>query len=107
MNLKSLLLSVILTLASVAWAQTQSAPAPPAKDGPSQMDMEHHSKKNHKQQMKAMKADADKLEPFGPATAVAALRSRLQTSWCATSGLHSKRTGNRRRLRWQHYAHFY
>src|SRR5208337_2014387 len=66
MNRKRLLLSVILTLASLAWAQTQSAPppAPPPKGGPGQMGTEHHHKmmEMDKQHMAAMKADVDKMK---------------------------------------------
>lgn len=66
MHFKSLLLSAILTLAAVARTQTQSAPAPPVKDGPGQMDMEHHGKmsENHKQQRKAMKATRTSRSPL-------------------------------------------
>ena len=66
MNRKSLLLTVILTLASLAWAQTQSAPpaAPATKGGSGQMGMEHHNKMKemHKQHMEAMQADVDKMK---------------------------------------------
>jgi len=69
MNRKSLLVIVMLTLASLAWAQTQGAPpqAPPAAGGPGghdQMGMEHHGKmmEMHKQHMEAMKADVDKMK---------------------------------------------
>ena len=66
MNRKSLLLTVILTLAFVAWAQTESAPAqtPPSKGGHDQMGMEHHHEmmEMHKQHMAAMKADVDKMK---------------------------------------------
>jgi hypothetical protein len=65
MNRKSLLLAMILTLASLAWAQTQSAPqTPPAKGGHDQMGMEHHGKMTemHKHHMGAMKADVDKMK---------------------------------------------
>ena len=66
MNRKTLLLTVLLTLASVAWAQTESAPAqtPPAKGGHDQMGMEHHHEmmEMHKQHMEAMKADLDKMK---------------------------------------------
>ena len=66
MNRKSLLLTVMLTLASLAWAQTQSAPppAPATKGGSGQMGMEHHNKMKemHKQHMEAMQADVDKMK---------------------------------------------
>jgi predicted metal-binding membrane protein len=66
MNRKSLLLTVVLTLASLGWAQTESAPAqaPPPKGRPGQMGMEHHHKMTemHKQHMEAMKADVDKMK---------------------------------------------
>jgi hypothetical protein len=66
MNRKSLLLTVILTLASVAWAQTPSAPpsATPSKGGTGQMDMKHHDKmmEMDKQHMGAMKTDVDKMK---------------------------------------------
>jgi hypothetical protein len=65
MNRKSVLLTVILTLVSVAWGQTQNAPpaAPPAKGGPGQMGMEQHKMMEmHKQGLEAMKADLDKMK---------------------------------------------
>ena len=66
MNRKNLLLAVILTLASVGWAQTQSAPPPatPPKGGPGEMDMGHHHKmmEMDKEHMAAMKADVDKMK---------------------------------------------
>jgi hypothetical protein len=66
MNRKNLLLTAILTLASLAWAQTQSAPpsAPATKGGSGQMGMEHHTKMKemHKQHMAAMQADVDKMK---------------------------------------------
>jgi hypothetical protein len=66
MNRKTLLLTVLLTLASVAWAQTESAPpqAPPAKSGHDQMGMEHHHEMMamQKKHMEAMKADVDKMK---------------------------------------------
>jgi len=62
----SLLLMVILTLASLSWAQIESASAqaPPAKGGHDQMGMEHRGKmmEMHKQHMEAMKADVDKMK---------------------------------------------
>ena len=65
MNRKSLLLTVILTLASLAWAQAPSTPpqAPPPKE-PGQMDMKHHDKmmEMHKQHMDSMQADVDKMK---------------------------------------------
>ncbi len=66
MNRKSLLFAVILTLASLAWAQMQSAPpqTPPAKGGHDQMGMEHHGKMSemHKHHMESMKSDVDKMK---------------------------------------------
>src|SRR5450759_4817036 len=66
MNRKSLLLTAILTLASLAWAQAQSTPpATPPKGGPDQMEMGHHHnkmKEMHKQHMEAMQADVDKMK---------------------------------------------
>jgi cell division protein FtsW (lipid II flippase) len=66
MNRKSLLLTVFLTLASLAWGQTQSAPppAPTPKGGSGPMGMDHHNKmmEMHKQHMEAMQADVDKMK---------------------------------------------
>jgi cell division protein FtsW (lipid II flippase) len=69
MNRKSILLTVILTLASVGWAQTQSAApqATPPKGAPGahdQMGMEHHHQmmEMQKKHMDAMKADVDKMK---------------------------------------------
>jgi len=65
MNRKSLLITLLLTLASLSWTQTESAPqAPPPKAGHDQMGMEHHGNmmEMHKKHMEAMKADLDKMK---------------------------------------------
>jgi TolA-binding protein len=66
MKFKTLLLAVLFTFVSVAWAQTQSQ-APTSPGGPgsrSQMRAEHRQKmmEMHKQQMEAMKADVEKMK---------------------------------------------
>src|ERR1019366_3185636 len=59
MNRTSLLLAVILTLVSMAWAQSAPPQTPPPKQG-----AEHHHKmmEMDKQHMEAMKADVDKMK---------------------------------------------
>lgn len=61
MNRKNFLLAVMLTLTSLAWAQSappQAPPPPPAKGA------EHHHQMAdmHKQHMAGMKADVDKMK---------------------------------------------
>ena len=62
MTRKALLLAVLLTLASLSFAQTPANP--PASNPHDQMDMAHHDKMAdmHKQHMEGMKADLDKMK---------------------------------------------
>jgi hypothetical protein len=70
MNRKSLLLAVMLTLASLAWAQSAPPQTPPPKPPTGepghrdQMGNEHRRKmmEMDKQHMEAMKADVDKMK---------------------------------------------
>jgi hypothetical protein len=65
MKCRWLLLTIIMTLAALAWAQTESAPAqaPPAKGDHHHMGADSGKMAEmHKQHMNAMKADVDKMK---------------------------------------------
>jgi len=64
MRLKSLLLVLMLTLASFAWGQDASPQAPPSSTSGTQATPgEHHQMMEmHQQHMEAMKADLEKMK---------------------------------------------
>jgi len=64
MRLKSLLVALMLTLASLAWGQDASPQAPPSSTSGTQAPPgEHHQMMEmHKQHMEGMKADLEKMK---------------------------------------------